>query len=175
MELQKVAQESNDTHESCKENIEYPSSSVTSVPSKKMSDYVKLTVSQLKDECRAKGLLVSGNKGTLVQRLLNPKMESSKRSSSSRKQGLTVVKVHKLLLEAGITNPESKSRCLKRAIQRGFVLIDGKESLQQIIAKGRSPCCGREVKGTVEQLLDQVCLNLSGSILHAAWGVSFVG
>jgi len=156
MESQKTTiQESPDADDSCKENMENTACATPSDVKKSMSAYCKMTVSQLKAECKAKGLLVSGNKTALVQRLMNPAAESSRRNSSGRKQSLSIQRVHKLLLEAGIKNPESKSRCLKRAIQRGFVVIDGKESLQQVIAVGKSLCCNKELKGTVKQLLDQ--------------------
>jgi hypothetical protein len=49
-----------------------------------MEDYSKLTVPQLKEKLKEKGLPVSGNKATLVDRLSGGKADTKKRKAQPK-------------------------------------------------------------------------------------------
>jgi hypothetical protein len=105
----------------------------------------------LKEMCREQGLKISGNKDELVARLENPTKAVSKPSS----RRLTCEQVHQMLKEAGYDDPESASNCTKRAIQRGYISLDG--DLDKIIFKGGKcfQCSHKGLSCTLRELLDQ--------------------
>eukprot|EP01084_Bolivina_argentea_P114509 203833_1 len=67
---------------------------------------------ELKALCAKKGLKVSGTKAELILRLLNPS-----ESKTKRRKNAGIERVHNLLRDAGIEDPERVNPCLKRGIE----------------------------------------------------------
>eukprot|EP01084_Bolivina_argentea_P181024 312694_1 len=110
------------------------------------------TVKQLKELCRKNNLKVGGNKTKLIERLSNPTNITSKAKGGKR---LSVQKVHKMLSEQGIKNPESVSKCLKRGIQKGYVIIDSSEGLNKILLESECICCSKTHIVLIKDILYQ--------------------
>ena len=77
-----------------------------------------LTISQLKDLCKSKNLTVGGNKGDLIQKLLNgsqsvlPSSKTSNTSSSSAYDNLSVKDLQSLCWAQGLTVSSTKKDLL---------------------------------------------------------------
>jgi len=129
-----------------------------------------MTVAQLKDLCRARGLKVSGIKAELIERLRigadgggGGGGDATSSPTIGRTVKRTATTVKKMLEAAGLT---SYSRCAASAIARGHLRWSGaKEELDQQALMGngsplevtpsRSECCGHILKPTLRDLLKQ--------------------
>ena len=118
------------------------------------TDLSKMTKKELKELCKQKSLKVGGNKQELIRRLRNPDSASSKKSTKGSKRN-SVKKVHDMLRNAGVDDPESVNPCLKRGIQRGYYQIDGPQSLDKVILKGGCSCCSEQIDVTIRMSLYQ--------------------
>ena len=117
------------------------------------ADLMKLTAKQLKERCKEEGLKCSGNKTELVDRLLHPDAACAKRAKASG--GLSKQQVHALLTAKGYSNPERTSSCVKRAIQRGYLSLEGDDALNKVVFSGHCQNCSEPVSCTLQNLLDQ--------------------
>ena len=65
--------------------------------------------------------------------------------------------VHELLMKAGVEQPGSVNPCLKSGIQKGFYKIDGPDSLDQVILRGKCGDCRKEtIDVTIRMCLYQL-------------------
>ena len=71
------------------------------------------------------------------------------------KRRLTKTKVHKLLSEMGVEDPEDTSYCVKAAIAQGFIKLKGEpRELEMVVFRGNGEC-GHEFSITLRELLVQ--------------------
>lgn len=84
-----------------------------------------------------------------AERLDDPR----KTSSGGGGNAAAKEKIHAALKEAGYENPERPSCCAKRAIQRGFLTLEG--GLDKEIFAGSCICCDSEVSCTLRDVLKQ--------------------
>ena len=110
-----------------------------------------MTVRELKALCESKGLKVGGNKTALIRRLLNPNSVSAK-----SKGGYSAKRVNAMLAAVGVEKPETVSCCLKRGIQRGYIVIDADgKGLDTVICNGTCLCCSKKHSATIRDCLYQ--------------------
>ena len=117
-------------------------------------DLTKLTVKELKERCKNAGFRVKGNKQALLERLLHPEAALAEVSHKKRRSSMSAAAVHKALFAAGYEKPEKASHCVKRAIQRGHVSLEG--GLDKVFGfTGKCDFCGSKMTCTLQSLLDQ--------------------
>ena len=121
--------------------------------------YDSMRLDQLKDECRRQGKKVGGKKNELLERLRgNEPILKTKVDAESR--------VNELLKKAGLSDPDSTSKCARKAISRKHIIFKGNEAEldSQAVVKidGKVhllevPCVGCEhiLKPTLRDLLEQ--------------------
>ena len=86
-----------------------------------------------------------------MKRLLNPESATAKRA-----RGYSVKQVHAMLTAVGVDDPQRVSCCLKRGIQRGYIVIDGDgDGLDAIICSGKCMCCSKVHSVTIRDCLYQ--------------------
>ena len=125
----------------------------------KGKDPFSFTAKELKELCRTKGLKVGGNKSDLIGRLLNPTSTVNRKGSKRT----TAKQVHTMLRDAGIEDPEKVNKCLKKGIQKGYFVIDGPDSLDEVILEGKCWNCKRDLEVTIRDALYQPTQNIDYS------------
>jgi hypothetical protein len=123
-------------------------------------NYDKMKVQELKEECRKRGLKVSGNKSELIERLTTGVNTSSTRKSTSNKainmSGRTNPKGVDSRLEAlHVEKINSVSKCLRKGIQLGHIDLSGDDPLSNVVLDGKCCCCDAPLRATVKELLYQ--------------------
>ena len=118
------------------------------------SRFQNMSTAILKMKCGEQGLKIVGKKDSLVKRLLQPNVPSSKKMS---RPPLSDQRLGWILAKAGVSEFKNKGNCMKRAIQRGYVPFDGEASLEKVIVTGFCQDCGQKIEGTIGELLNQVC------------------
>eukprot|EP01130_Rhizamoeba_saxonica_P004218 TRINITY_DN1731_c0_g1_i4.p1 TRINITY_DN1731_c0_g1~~TRINITY_DN1731_c0_g1_i4.p1 ORF type:complete len:319 (-),score=72.04 TRINITY_DN1731_c0_g1_i4:54-1010(-) len=124
-------------------------------PKPTFGSLIEYTNKDLKELCREQGLKVTGNKKTLVERLLNPlDPKNVRRGSSGTKR---IGTIDKLLREAGVNNPGEVSPCLKAGIARNYIPWKDENPLDHIVYKGTCYFCDndKELSVTIKELLFQ--------------------
>ncbi|XP_013394232.1 uncharacterized protein LOC106161755 [Lingula anatina] len=127
-------------------------SSTSSTHDSEEVDYTSMTIKELKNILKSRGLKVGGSKMDLVERLTKP---ISVIDALNQKKYLSVADVHQLLSCCGVKNPEKVNKCLKRGILLGHVKLTGKKSLKTVIAEGNCASCEEEMAATVKDILYQ--------------------
>ena len=107
----------------------------------------------MKKKCKDNGLILSGKKGELVQRLMHPENPLNKKNLAAANI-LTARKVEQLLRNAGVDNPKSCSQCLRGAIQLGKIKLE-KEVLDTVLCTDQCPNCKQQMTATVRDVLFQ--------------------
>eukprot|EP01102_Stenamoeba_stenopodia_P004325 TRINITY_DN14643_c0_g1_i1.p1 TRINITY_DN14643_c0_g1~~TRINITY_DN14643_c0_g1_i1.p1 ORF type:complete len:288 (-),score=67.34 TRINITY_DN14643_c0_g1_i1:172-1035(-) len=137
-------------------------------------EYSSLTVDQLKKKCSEKGLPVGGTKKALIERLTagassstpststtssttttSSSSSSKKKTTRAKRKDFTTDEVNQMLRDAGIDDPDSVSRCVKRAILKSYIRINGPDSLDKTLMKAPCPDCQKEVTVTIREVLYQ--------------------
>lgn len=123
-------------------------------------NFTNMKVKQLKEECRKKGLRVSGTRAELMERLTTGVNLPSSRKSSSKKApnmtGKTNTKGVESRLEAlHVENVKKVSNCLKKGIQLGYVNLVGHNPLENVVIEGKCSSCNEPLRATVRDLLYQ--------------------
>merc|ERR1712228_53390 len=75
-----------------------------------------------------------------------------------RARGYSVKQVHAMLNAVGIDDTQRVSCCLKKGIQRGYIVIDDSangQGLDAVICSGRCLCCHKEHDVTIRDCLYQ--------------------
>lgn len=115
---------------------------------------IKLSKDDLKKKCKENGLILSGKKGELVQRLMHPENPLNKKNLQSVNI-LTARKVEQVLRNAGVENPKACSQCLRGAIQLNKIKLLDKEILDSELVTEPCPNCKTEMTATVRDVLNQ--------------------
>lgn len=113
-------------------------------------DFSAMSAKELKAACKGRGLRVTGTKRVLVERLENPGAPLAKRAKTGR---MSVEQVHAALASLGYDNPWGASACVKKAIQKGHLSLDG--GLEATAFSTKCEGCRGTVSCTVKELLGQ--------------------
>ncbi|XP_033099280.1 uncharacterized protein LOC117102643 [Anneissia japonica] len=116
----------------------------------KLKSLMMLPNRELKEMCRDANMKVSGTKSQLLMRLCGMEKEKPKtRTRTSAKS------VNKWLEKQGVKDIESVNKCLRSAIQKGYIDISGDSPLDNVVLEDSCENCHGDVKATIRDLLYQ--------------------
>jgi hypothetical protein len=88
-----------------------------------------------------------------VERLLNPSAAIAAAASTCSGRGMSTAAVNAALKAAGYGNPDASSKCTRKAIQKGYISLEG--GLEKTAFTGSCDNCGVSLSCTLHELLDQ--------------------
>ena len=110
---------------------------------------------ELRNLAKLFGLKLGGKREDIIARIYDPEIDNGKYFGKKPKIiKKSIAEATRILTSLGVKSASKKSRCLRKAIQRGYANID-KEGLNSVVFEGFCKICNNQIILRVENILNQ--------------------